>query len=80
MPQESNNRIFNTPCKNSRGLKGLIYNANDASYSDEIIDDRELAHRKAEEAGNITICLMVSNIIQSFEVIIKFSIAKITIT
>ncbi|XP_057765408.1 kinesin-like protein KIN-14F [Salvia miltiorrhiza] len=50
MPQESyNNSIFNSPSKNLRGLKGLIYNTANA---DEIISDRELAQRKAEEAAS----------------------------
>lgn len=55
MPQESNTgSIFYSPNKNSRGLKGLICNSNNnAVYAEEIINDRELAHRKAEEAGNL---------------------------
>nr|GFA56573.1 kinesin KP1-like [Tanacetum cinerariifolium] len=43
MPQEvvsSNPMIYNTPSKNSRGLNG----------TEEFIDDRELAQRKAEAA------------------------------
>lgn len=50
MPQESysSSSIFNSPNKNLRGLKSLIYNA---THADEIISDRELAQRKAEEAG-----------------------------
>ncbi|KAL6975141.1 hypothetical protein U1Q18_023936 [Sarracenia purpurea var. burkii] len=56
MPQESNyNSIFSSPCKNLRGLKGLnsLTNGNnsDASYAEEIINDHELAQRKAGEAG-----------------------------
>lgn len=50
MPQEIySNSIFNSPNKNLRGLKGLIYNA---THADEIISDRELAQRKADEAGS----------------------------
>ncbi|KAJ6313809.1 hypothetical protein OIU78_017452 [Salix suchowensis] len=53
MPQETNNgSIFTSPCKNLRGLKGLM-SSNEASYTEEIINDRELAQRKAEEAGFI---------------------------
>lgn len=50
MPQESqsSSSIFSSPGKNLRGLKGLIYNNTNA---EEIINDHELAHRKAEEAG-----------------------------
>ncbi|XP_059662357.1 kinesin-like protein KIN-14F [Cornus florida] len=50
MPQESNcNQRFTSPCKNLRGLKSLISNNSDA---EEIINDHELAHRKAEEAAS----------------------------
>ncbi|KAK7855552.1 hypothetical protein CFP56_027312 [Quercus suber] len=50
MPQESyTNPMLTSPCKNLRGLKALIAN-NEASYTEEIINDHELAHRKAEEA------------------------------
>lgn len=50
MPQESyNSSIFNSPNKNLRGLKGLIYNT---SHTDELISDRELAQRKADEAAS----------------------------
>ncbi|KAA8523524.1 hypothetical protein F0562_009947 [Nyssa sinensis] len=54
MPQESSNSnsIYNTPCKNSRGLKSLISNSNEASYTEEIINDLELAQRKAGEAAS----------------------------
>ena len=54
MPQESNtNSMFtSSPCKNLRGLKALIAN-NEASNTEEIINDHELAQRKAEEAGTI---------------------------
>ncbi|KAG7957973.1 hypothetical protein I3843_11G202300 [Carya illinoinensis] len=53
MPQESDhNSILNTPCKNLRGLKALIANNNEASYTEEIIDDHELAQRKAGEAAS----------------------------
>ncbi|KAJ6776754.1 HEAVY CHAIN putative-RELATED [Salix koriyanagi] len=52
MPQETNNgSIFTSPCKNLRGLKGLM-SSNEASYTEEIINDRELAQRKAEEAAS----------------------------
>ncbi|XP_027172965.1 kinesin-like protein KIN-14F [Coffea eugenioides] len=55
MPQESNSNgsMFFSPGKNLRGLKGLIYNSSsdDAVYAEEIINDRELAQRKAGEAA-----------------------------
>ena len=55
MPQESNlNSIFISPSKNNmRGLKALV-SKNEAPYAhtEEIINDYELAQRKAEEAGN----------------------------
>ncbi|XP_048235621.1 kinesin-like protein KIN-14F isoform X2 [Ricinus communis] len=54
MPQETTNSgiILTSPCKNLRGLKSSISN-NDASYAaEEIINDRELAQRKAEEAAS----------------------------
>lgn len=58
MPQESDhNSILNTPCKNLRGLKALIANNNEASYTEEIIDDHELAQRKAGEAGTYVLIL-----------------------
>lgn len=51
MPQETNcGSIFTSPCKNLRGLKTSVSN-NEASFSEEIINDYELAQRKAEEAG-----------------------------
>jgi len=51
MPHETNHgSLFTSPCKNLRGLRGLIP-SNEACYPDEIINDRELAQRKAEEAG-----------------------------
>lgn len=53
MPQESNSSsLFTTPCKNLRGLKSLV-SSNEAPYActEEIINDYELAQRKAEEAG-----------------------------
>lgn len=65
MPQESNyNSVFSPPSKNLRGLKGLnslVNNNNNngngisdaSSYAEEIINDRELAQRRAGEAGNI---------------------------
>lgn len=48
MPQEisPNPMLLNTPSKNSRGLKGLANGA-----TEEFIDDRELAQRKAEAAA-----------------------------
>ncbi|XAR67331.1 Minus-end-directed kinesin ATPase [Bertholletia excelsa] len=59
MPQENSYGLpFSSPSKNLRGLKGLnsIINNNsnngDVSYADEIIDDRELAQRKAGEAAS----------------------------
>lgn len=61
MPQENihnqSNSLFNTsssvtPVKNLRGLKSLAYNSsNEASYTEEMFNDRDLAQRKAEEAG-----------------------------
>ena len=47
MPQEvsTNSMIYSTPSKNLRGLKGLT------NGTEEFIDDRELAQRKAEAAG-----------------------------
>lgn len=55
MPQETNylSSVFTSPCKNLRGLKSVVSN-NEASYTEEIINDYELAHRKAEEAGAIS--------------------------
>lgn len=52
MPQETNysSSVFTSPCKNLRGLKSVASN-NEASYTEEIINDYELAHRKAEEAA-----------------------------
>ncbi|KAJ4725383.1 Kinesin-like protein [Melia azedarach] len=47
MPQETN---YTSPCKNLRGLKSAVSN-NEASYTEEIINDYELAQRKAEEAA-----------------------------
>ncbi|XP_073158493.1 kinesin-like protein KIN-14F isoform X2 [Henckelia pumila] len=55
MPQEisymSCSSIFSSPGKNLRGLKGLIHSNGEASYQEEIINDRELAQRKADEAA-----------------------------
>ncbi|KAM3223021.1 kinesin-like protein KIN-14F [Capsicum annuum] len=58
MPQESKqnqiNSWFISPVKNLRGLKGnLGYNGsnNEASYTEEMFNDRDLAQRKAEEAA-----------------------------
>ncbi|KAJ0103181.1 hypothetical protein Patl1_03775 [Pistacia atlantica] len=55
MPQETNysSSILISPCKNLRGLKTLVSN-NEASYTEEIINDYELAQRKAEEAGDVS--------------------------
>ncbi|GMH05841.1 hypothetical protein Nepgr_007681 [Nepenthes gracilis] len=49
MPQETSysNSIFTSPCKNLRGLKALVCN----ETTEEIINDDELAQRKAEEAA-----------------------------
>ncbi|KAF5728491.1 Kinesin-like protein 1 isoform 2 [Tripterygium wilfordii] len=59
MPQETNSNsnptsIFTSPSKNLRGLKALVPNTNnnEASYTEEIINDDELALRKAEEAAS----------------------------
>ncbi|KAK9941143.1 hypothetical protein M0R45_017769 [Rubus argutus] len=59
MPQEnnysSNSMIFASPCKNFRGLKGLVSNNDQAqnpyANTEEFINDYELAQRKAEEAA-----------------------------
>ncbi|TXG68029.1 hypothetical protein EZV62_009304 [Acer yangbiense] len=53
MPQETNysNPVFTSPCKNMRGLKSLASNNEATLYTEEIFNDFELAHRKAEEAG-----------------------------
>ncbi|KAI4366209.1 hypothetical protein MLD38_022114 [Melastoma candidum] len=52
MPQEGGNSgsaaAFVSPGKNLRGLKSLVSGSND----EEIINDYELAHRKAEEAAS----------------------------
>lgn len=56
MPQESNwDSVFLSPNKNLRGLKGLICNNNSNNEVEEIINDRELAQRKADEAGTTTL-------------------------
>lgn len=53
MPQETNcNSIFSSPGKSLRGLKSLASNNEAAGYVEEIINDHELAHRKAEEAAS----------------------------
>ncbi|XP_060972774.1 kinesin-like protein KIN-14F [Cannabis sativa] len=57
MPQESSNSnssLFTSPCKNLRGLKGPTISNNETSYAytEEIINDYELAQRKAEEAAS----------------------------
>ncbi|OMP06953.1 hypothetical protein COLO4_07750 [Corchorus olitorius] len=53
MPQESNsNPIFTSPSKNLRGLKALPSTINvDASHTEDVFNDNELAQRKAEEAA-----------------------------
>ncbi|KAK2640062.1 hypothetical protein Ddye_027857 [Dipteronia dyeriana] len=53
MPQETNysNPVFTSPCKNIRGLKSLVSNNEASLYTEEIFNDFELAHRKAEEAA-----------------------------
>ncbi|XP_059443543.1 kinesin-like protein KIN-14F [Corylus avellana] len=52
MPQETDSHsISMSPCKNLRGLKALVPN-NEASYTEEIINDHELAQRKAGEAAS----------------------------
>lgn len=51
--EESQNTFFISPSK--RGLKGLVsMNIKDASCTsiEECFNDHDLAHRKAEEAGN----------------------------
>ncbi|KAK2979716.1 hypothetical protein RJ640_004905 [Escallonia rubra] len=53
MRQESNpSSIFSSPSKNLRGLKALISSNSNNEATDEIINDRELAQRKAEEAAS----------------------------
>lgn len=56
MPQELSygSSILSSPNKNLRGLKALVP-SNDASSAipEEVINDDELAQRKAEEAGKI---------------------------
>ncbi|XP_051126071.1 kinesin-like protein KIN-14F [Andrographis paniculata] len=52
MPLESYSSIFNSPSKNLRGLKSLIYNNGNAPGAEEIINDHELAQRKAEESAS----------------------------
>lgn len=52
MPQETkSNPIFTSPSKNLRGLKALVSNSVEASHTEDIFNDNELAQRKAEEAG-----------------------------
>ena len=59
MPQEFSFRssILTSPNKNMRGLKALVPNCNEitsnSAISEEVINDDELAQRKAEEAGKI---------------------------
>lgn len=71
MPQESNqnqsNSLFISPVKNLRGLKGnLGYNSssNEVSYTEEMFNDRDLAQRKAEEAGTL-ILFFYNNSVQT---------------
>lgn len=54
MRQESNgNATFSSPVKTLRGLKALVSNGDhQASAAEEIINDDELAQRKAEEAAS----------------------------
>ncbi|XP_039061143.1 kinesin-like protein KIN-14F [Hibiscus syriacus] len=53
MPQLINsNPIFTSPSKNLRGLKALISNNVEASNTDDVFNENELAHRKAEEAAS----------------------------
>ncbi|XWS11407.1 hypothetical protein CRYUN_Cryun38cG0080700 [Craigia yunnanensis] len=53
MPQETNSKqIFSSPSKNLRGLKALVSNNFEASKTEDIINDNELAQRKAEEAAS----------------------------
>ncbi|KAK8626344.1 hypothetical protein V6N13_133994 [Hibiscus sabdariffa] len=53
MPQQINsNPIFTSPSKNLRGLKALIYNNVEASNTDDVFNENELAQRKAEEAAS----------------------------
>jgi len=56
MRQESNgNATFSSPVKSLRGLKALVSNGDhQASAAEEIINDDELAQRKAGEAGTST--------------------------
>ncbi|GMI63846.1 kinesin-like protein 1, ARABIDOPSIS KINESIN-LIKE PROTEIN 1 [Hibiscus trionum] len=53
MPQQINsNPIFTSPSKNLRGLKALISNDVEASNTDDVFNENELAQRKAEEAAS----------------------------
>ncbi|XP_022716667.1 kinesin-like protein KIN-14F [Durio zibethinus] len=53
MPQETNsNPIFTSPSKNLRGLKALVANNVEASHTEDVFNDNELAQRKAEEAAS----------------------------
>lgn len=80
MPQENNsNPLFNSPSKSLRGLKGLVCNNNEASYVEEIIDDRELAQRKADEAGNnLTNSIIKIDTLKS-KVVVKFGASTVQI-
>lgn len=84
MPQENNsNPLFNSPSKSLRGLKGLVCNNNEASYVEEIIDDRELAQRKADEAGNnltnSIIKIKIKFDILKSKVVVKFGASTVQI-
>ncbi|XVE50907.1 hypothetical protein DITRI_Ditri01bG0201000 [Diplodiscus trichospermus] len=53
MPQETNsNQNFASPSKNLRGLKSLVSNNFEASNTEDIFNDNDLAQRKAEEAAS----------------------------
>lgn len=80
MPQENNsNPLFKSPSKSLRGLKGLVCNNNEASYVEEIIDDRELAQRKADEAGNnLTNSIIKIDTLKS-KVVVKFGASTVQI-
>lgn len=67
MPQETNsNSLFTSPSKNLRGLKALVSN-NEApfAFTEEIINDYELAQRKAEEAGTTSTTATTISILEN---------------
>lgn len=73
MPQESDaHSNLMSPCKNLRGLKALVPN-NEASYNEEIINDHELAQRKAGEAGTSTTIIHSSSML-SYAIKIPMSV------